>query len=70
MEEKNIMTKTQKIKKVVMSRDSFQKLVKENESLNTNLGKLHNNYYDNMKTLFNSDEKKKSNFNVYRKIKI
>ena len=58
MEEKNIMTKTQRIKKVVMSRDSFQKLVKENESLNTNLGKLHDNYYDNMKTLFNSDEKK------------
>ena len=57
MEDKNF-TKTQKIKKVVMSRDSFQKLVKENESLNTNLGKLHNNYYDNMKTLFNSDEKK------------
>ena len=58
MEEKNIMTKTQRIKKVVMSRDSFQKLVKENESLNTNLGKLNDNYYDNMKTLFNSDEKK------------
>ena len=57
MEDKNF-TKTQKIKKVVMSRDSFQKLVKENESLNTNLGKLNDNYYDNMKTLFNSDEKK------------
>ena len=58
MEENYPNTRTRNIKKLVMSRDSFQRLVKENEPLNKNLGKLHENYYNNIKIIFDSDEKK------------
>ena len=55
MEENYPNTRTRNIKKLVMSRDSFQRLVKENEPLNKNLGKLHENYYNNIKIIFDSD---------------
>ena len=58
MEDKYLNTRTRNLKKIIMSRDSFQRLIKENEPLNKNLDKLNENYYHNIKAIFGSDEKK------------
>jgi hypothetical protein len=53
-----------------MSRDSFQKLVKQNGPLNKNLNKLNENYYINMKSIFDSDEKKTQLFSYIEKLRV
>ena len=52
MEDKYLNTRTRNLKKIIMSRDSFQRLIKENEPLNKNLDKLNENYYHNIKAIF------------------
>ena len=49
---------TQKGIKTILSRESFREIIKQNDSLDKNLGKLNRNYYTNMKSIFDSDEKK------------
>ena len=50
--------KTEKDILSVINRDSFKELIKQNNSLNKNLSKLNENYYSNMKAIFDSDENK------------
>ena len=50
--------KTEKDMKSIINRDSFKELIKQNNSLNKNLSKLNENYYSNMKSIFDSDENK------------
>ena len=50
--------KTEKDMKSIVNRDSFKELIKQNNSLNKNLSKLNENYYSNMKSIFDSDENK------------
>ena len=58
MENDYLNSNPKKLKRIIMSRDSFKKLVNQNDSLNNSLNKLNEKYYDNMKTIFDSDEKK------------
>ena len=58
MENDYLKSSPKKLKRTIMSRDSFKKLVNQNDSLNNSLNKLNEKYYDNMKTIFDSDEKK------------
>ena len=58
MENDYLKSSPKKLKRTIMSRDSFKKLVNQNDSLNNSLNKLNQKYYDNMKTIFDSDEKK------------
>ena len=44
--------KTEKDMKSIVNRDSFKELIKQNNSLNKNLSKLNENYYSNMKSIF------------------
>ncbi len=69
MEDKYLNIRTRNLKKIIMSRDSFQKLIKENEPLNKNLGKLNENYYHNIKAIFGSDEKKKQVMSFIEKLR-
>ena len=70
MEDNSQNNKTRNIKKLIMSRDSFQKLVKQNGPLNKNLNKLNENYYYNMKSIFDSDEKKTQLMSYIEKLRI
>ena len=70
MEVNSQNSKTRNIKKLIMSRDSFQKLVKQNGPLNKNLNKLNENYYYNMKSIFDSDEKKTQLMSYIEKLRI
>ena len=70
MEVNSQNSKTRNIKKLIMSRDSFQKLVKQNGPLNKNLNKLNENYYINMKSIFDSDEKKTQLFSYIEKLRV
>ena len=70
MEVNSQNSKTRNIKKLIMSRDSFQKLVKQNGPLNKNLNKLNENYYINMKSIFDSDEKKTQLMSYIEKLRV
>ena len=69
MEDKYLKIRTRNLKKIIMSRDSFQRLIKENEPLNKNLGKLNENYYHNIKAIFGSDEKKNQVMSFIEKLR-
>ena len=69
MEDKYLNTRTRNLKKIIMSRDSFQRLIKENEPLNKNLDKLNENYYHNIKAIFGSDEKKNQVMSFIEKLR-